>query len=169
MLRSILAIPVALYFNMRGEVIGIASFILSESGGFEGIGFAASSNLARAILMEENHIWGGMTGVYVNGAVGGALNVPGQGGFLITSTSSKGLGAQIGLLGGTVKANIEGADILIGGDVILAIAGVETYDESSAALVRHNLAEMAPGSEVEITILRKGKVMSRTFRIPAGN
>ena len=32
---------------MNGEVIGIASFILSESGGFNGIGFGASSNVVK--------------------------------------------------------------------------------------------------------------------------
>ena len=47
-------------FNMNGEVIGIASFILSEGGGFNGIGFGASSNVATKLLMESRNIWTGM-------------------------------------------------------------------------------------------------------------
>ena len=34
-------------FNMRGEVIGIVSHIISKSGGYEGLGFVVSSNMAR--------------------------------------------------------------------------------------------------------------------------
>ena len=34
-------------FNMKGEVIGIASFIVSHSEGFQGVSFAATSNVAK--------------------------------------------------------------------------------------------------------------------------
>ena len=39
-------------FNMQGEVIGIVSSILSFSGGFEGLGFAATSNIAKQMLLQ---------------------------------------------------------------------------------------------------------------------
>ncbi len=39
-------------FNMDGEVIGIISSILSRSGGFDGISFAISSNVAKKLLLE---------------------------------------------------------------------------------------------------------------------
>ena len=40
-------------FNSKGEVIGIVSSILSRSGGFEGIGFAATSEIAQAVLTSK--------------------------------------------------------------------------------------------------------------------
>lgn len=43
-------------FNWKGEVIGIVSNILSRSGGFEGIGFAATSKMAR-LLLEQEPFW----------------------------------------------------------------------------------------------------------------
>ena len=38
--------------NLNGEVIGINSAIISESGGFEGLGFAIPSNIAAHITQE---------------------------------------------------------------------------------------------------------------------
>ena len=40
-------------FGMAGEVIGIVSHIISKSGGFEGLGFVVTSNMARALLLER--------------------------------------------------------------------------------------------------------------------
>src|ERR1044072_5366106 len=37
-------------FNMNGEVVGLVSRILSRSGGFEGLGFAVTSNVVRKLL-----------------------------------------------------------------------------------------------------------------------
>ena len=42
-------------FNMNGDVVGIASRIYSKSGGFEGIGFAISSNVAKKILSKKEN------------------------------------------------------------------------------------------------------------------
>ena len=38
--------------NSRGELVGINSMILSETGGFNGIGFAIPSNTARDIMQQ---------------------------------------------------------------------------------------------------------------------
>lgn len=150
-------------FNMNGEVIGIASFILSQSGGFEGIGFAATSNVAQQVMNRENLVWGGIEGVIVTGDIAEALNVPGGGGYLIVTVASKGLGAQVGLVGGTVKAVIEETELLIGGDVILELAGERITDDLTAAKATTKMSQMPKGSEVEIKFLRGGEVMSRKF------
>jgi S1-C subfamily serine protease len=47
-------------FNLKGEVIGIVSHIISQSGGFEGLGFAASANVTTKILLEEGAMWTGI-------------------------------------------------------------------------------------------------------------
>ena len=36
--------------NARGELVGINTVIFSQSGGYQGIGFAVSSNLARRVI-----------------------------------------------------------------------------------------------------------------------
>ena len=40
-------------FNLKGEVVGIVSNIMSRSGGSEGLAFAATSNTARRVLLEQ--------------------------------------------------------------------------------------------------------------------
>ncbi len=47
-------------FNMKGQVIGIASFILSQSGSSAGLGFGTISNVAKKVLMEQSNLWTGM-------------------------------------------------------------------------------------------------------------
>ena len=47
-------------FNFVGEVMGIVSNIMSRSGGSEGLAFAATSNTARRLLLEQKPFWSGM-------------------------------------------------------------------------------------------------------------
>jgi len=47
-------------FNMKGEVVGIVSSILTQSGGFDGIGFAVSINTAREYLLNRKAFWYGL-------------------------------------------------------------------------------------------------------------
>lgn len=152
-------------FNMAGEVVGIASFILSESGGFEGIGFAGASNVAKQVLFEENRVFGGMEGIHVSGPLADALNVPGKGGFLIVNMTSKGLGAQLGLRAGTIKATIEEVDLFLGGDIILRICGISCHDDAGALEIRSAVAKLPPGSVVEIAYLRAGEVRTTKFTL----
>ena len=52
-------------FNLAGEVLGIASHIVSKSGGFEGLGFAVSANSARRLLLDRPEPWWGFGGVMI--------------------------------------------------------------------------------------------------------
>ena len=150
-------------FNMKGEVVAIASFILTESGGFEGIGFAATSKMAQEEL-STNRIYGGIDGINVFGPIADALNIPG-GGFLIQNVSSKGLGAQLGLQGGTIKAEIEGQELLLGGDVIIELAGFSIHNSEGELAARKKINSLPEGSQVEVKFLRAGKTETRTFTI----
>ena len=54
--------------DSRGRVIGINTFILSQSGGSEGLGFAVPSNIVNSVytqLRKEGHVHRGRIGVYV--------------------------------------------------------------------------------------------------------
>ena len=54
-------------FNRRGEVIGIVSHILTQSGGFEGLGFVVTTNTARELLLDRKSYWGGIDGYLLHG------------------------------------------------------------------------------------------------------
>jgi serine protease Do len=52
-------------FNMQGEVIGIVSaLVTSGAGGFERLGFATPSNLARQLLLDQKAFWTGIDGYF---------------------------------------------------------------------------------------------------------
>ncbi|MGB5271631.1 S1C family serine protease [Eudoraea sp.] len=150
-------------FNMKGEVIGIASRIYSNSGGFEGIGFAMSSNVANKLLMQEPGIWGGMESILLDGDLAKALNLPQEAGLLITSLSSKGAASAIGLKGGTISAKIEETELTIGGDIILELAGITIKDINSIFKIRKIIAEAQKGEVITMTVLRNGKIGKAEF------
>jgi serine protease Do len=52
-------------FNLSGEVVGIVSQILTKSGGFEGISFAATSKMARQLLLDQKMFWSGVEGMLI--------------------------------------------------------------------------------------------------------
>ncbi len=56
--------------NRRGELIGINTWIYSESGGYQGIGFAVPSNLARDIATQLEQ-----TGKVSRGTIAGLLRI----------------------------------------------------------------------------------------------
>ncbi len=150
-------------FNMNGEVVGIASRIYTNSGGFEGIGFAMSSNVAHELLMKESTIWAGMESMLVEGNLARALNVPQESGLLITALSSKGAASQLGLQGGYIPATIDGVDLLIGGDIILEMAGIQITDVNSLFQIRQKVSGYKTGDEISMTIMRNGKVGQGVF------
>ncbi len=145
-------------FNMKGEVVGIASRIYTSSGGFEGIGFAVSSNVANQLLMKEPNFWVGLESMLISGTLAAALNVPQEAGLLVISLSSKGAASQLNLQGGYIPANINGIEILIGGDIILEIAGVKIKDNNSLFEIRKKFLDIKKGEPISISILRNGKI-----------
>lgn len=150
-------------FNMNGEVIGIASRIYSNSGGFEGIGFAMSSNVANKLLMQEPGIWGGMESILLDGNLAKALNLPQEAGLLITSLSSKGSASALGLKGGTISAKIEDTELKIGGDIILELAGITVKDINSIFEIRKKISETPKSEVITMTVLRNGKIGKAEF------
>lgn len=151
-------------FNMDGEVIGIASFILSEDGGFNGIGFGASSNVATKLLMESRNIWTGMEFVLLTNELAEVFNLPQAAGVLVTSVSERGgIGNQLGLRGGYLNATIEGKDLLIGGDIILSIAGIELSTPEAFIELRNKWFSLTDSDSFTVKYLRAGKIQSGVF------
>lgn len=148
-------------FNMKGEVIGIASFIMSQSGGFDGIGFGASSNVAQTILMDQPNIWSGMEFVMLQNELADVFNLPQEAGILVLTVASKGLGDKLGLKGGFVNATIEGKPLLIGGDILLEIAGIKLVSEEAVISLREKIVSLREGGSYTVKYLRAGKVITK--------
>ncbi|WP_281542257.1 S1C family serine protease [Maribacter aestuarii] len=90
-------------FNMKGQVIGVASFILSNSHGFQGVSFAATSNIAQELLGEEHPIWIGIDATILSGSLAEIFNLPQEAGILVQNVAPFSLGEAMGLYGGYSK------------------------------------------------------------------
>jgi Do/DeqQ family serine protease len=132
--------------NSRGELIGINTAIYSQSGGYQGIGFAVPSNLARRViddLKKYGEVRRGSLG-YLDVAplttrLAEELRAPGTDGIVITQMSRTSSAYRAGLRPG---------------DIIRAVNG-ETIT-NTGQFVRH-IADTAIGSTVRIEVLRGGQ------------
>src|SRR6266436_2168924 len=121
-------------FNSDGEVVGIVSRIMSRSGGSEGLAFATASNTAKRFLLDRPPFWSGIDGLLVTGDLAKALNLPQPAGFLVQRVGAGSIGSNLGLNPGTMRATIQGTDIILGGDVILSINEIQITASSTADL-----------------------------------
>lgn len=145
-------------FNSKGEVIGVVSSILSRSGGFEGIGFAATSKIAKVTLSSRGSKYFGIDSMVLPFELAKILNVPQESGLLVQHVVKNSPAGVAGVKGGFRKVTIGENELLLGGDIILAvdhikITGHDIFDDLFAHLE-------ATGSTArhEITVLRGGEI-----------
>ena len=153
-------------FNMNGEIIGIVSYILSESGGFQGLGFAATSNMANRLLMEKKGFWFGVDAVLLSKGMASVLNLPQQGGLLIQKVADLSPGSMIGLEGGKYKMDIEGQEYMVGGDIVLSMYGQRITDGESMLDLREKLLAIQSKDEIKFTVMRGGKIIELKYIMP---
>lgn len=147
-------------FNTKGEVVGIVSYILSQSGGFEGIGFAASSNIAKDLLFDGHSMWTGIDGEVISGDLAKILNLPQSEGFLVQKVVLLSPLGLMGVKGGSFKVQIDGRELTLGGDIILSVNGVKIATDPASL---DKLAEVLSASNttpLELTVFRAGEVVT---------
>ncbi len=152
-------------FTLAGEVIGIVSHNISKSGGSEGLGFVVSSNSARQLLLERRTFWNGLDGIMLSGELAEIFNLPQPTGYLVKTVAKDSPSWRIGLQGGDRTAVIGGQEIVVRGDVILAVQGI-TFGPDSFSRIRERMSALRPGDEVTVTILRAGKITELKTRVP---
>ena len=108
-----------------------SSQILSQSGGFEGIGFAVSSKVARELLLSQQLFWSGVDGYLLTDALARAFNIPQPAGLLIQHVAEGSPGAAMGLRAGTMRVKVGDELLLAGGDIVLSVAGVVVADDDA--------------------------------------
>lgn len=152
-------------FNLNGEVIGISSYIISKSGGFQGLGFVATSNLAKKLVLEGDSSWTGIKGYFLNKALAWILHVPIEGGILVESVVNLSPADFAGLKGGFEKVKIHGKEIILGGDIILYVddlamdrEGFEKLNQASGD------DETFQKKTFQLKVLRGGKIVDVTFK-----
>ena len=140
--------------NLRGELVGIPSNILSRSGGNIGIGFAIPTNLARNVMsqliefgsVQRGRI--GVTGQDLTGELAKAFGLDSTRGALVTQVLPDSPADKAGL-----KAE----------DVIVAINGKSIRD---FAELRNQVGLLRVGDTVELKVVRGGK--TRNVKVEIG-
>jgi serine protease Do len=144
-------------FNMAGEVIGIVSHMISQTGSYEGLGFVMTSNMARELLLKNRSVWSGLEGYTLLGDMAGVFNLPQPAGILVQRIAQGSLASRLGLEPGFVPAVIDGEPIILGGDIILKVGDIRLSDADAVRQIRLLMGTLAPGEELELTVLRGGR------------
>ncbi|WCK01265.1 Do family serine endopeptidase [Agrobacterium tumefaciens] len=141
-------------FNMKGEVIGINTAIISPSGGSIGIGFAVPTELAQNIVQqliefgETRRGWLGVRVQPVTDDVAASLGMDTAKGALISGVAKGGP-----VENGPIQA----------GDVVLKFDGKDIHEMRDLLRI---VAESPVGKEVDVVVYRDGK--EETVKVKLG-
>ena len=147
--------------NYEGKVVGITTAIIENS---EGLGFAIPSN---TILKEieslietgsyNQHPWLGVSGTDMSYSIAQATGVNVTYGWLISSVTSNGAAEKAGIQGGNQQIRINNDNIIIGGDIIIAIDGNRIINGDS--LMSYLEEHTQPNETIIITVLRNNQTL----------
>jgi S1-C subfamily serine protease len=141
--------------NWHGEVIGINTMILSNVGQNAGIGFAIPINTAKAVLNDLMTLGRvrrpalGVRTIPISPELADEIGLPVDYGLLIIQVIPGGSADQAGLRAGTERAYLGNTEIMLGGDLIVAIDGQKVEDEDDLAQIMDN---HRAGDTVKVTV-----------------
>ncbi|MBD2810107.1 Do family serine endopeptidase [Xenorhabdus sp. Vera] len=139
--------------NLKGELIGINTAIIAPNGGNVGIGFAIPSNMAKnlaAQLISNGEVKRGILGIKgieMTADIAQALKIDAQQGAFVSEVIPKSAAAKAGIKSGDVLVSFDGKKI------------------NSFAELRAKIGTTAPGKEVKIGLLRKGRPLEVTVTL----
>ncbi len=152
-------------FNMNGEVIGIVSHILSQSGGFEGLGFVVTTKTARELLLKRKSRWSGFEGLLLQGDMTDIFNLPQKKAILVQHVAPGSPAERIGLKESTIPIKIGDHQFFVGGDIILGMDGMSIADDNGYARIKKHLSTLKKGTKVKIHLFREGVKRDLVFKI----
>ena len=134
--------------NMRGELVGINTAILSRSGGNMGIGFAIPTDMAKPIsesLLKHGKVDRGYLGVSIQDVdqeLAKAMQLPSAQGVLVSDVQANSPAAKGGLVRGDVVVRVDGKAV------------------NTTGQLRNAIAAAGAGKKVKLDVLRDGKPRS---------
>jgi serine protease Do len=140
--------------NAYGELIGIDTFIISNSGSFAGAGFAIPSQIVRSsteAIIKDGTVHHGFLGISMNDVTpenASFFELPDATGAIVSQVTPDSPASKAGIQQGDVLRELNGKKIVNGSAVQVAIS------------------QTAPGTPVEIGILRGGK--AQTLKVTVG-
>ncbi len=139
--------------NLKGELVGMNTAILSRSGGAQGIGFAVPSNMLSPIrdqIVEYGRVRRGWLGVAIQDLtpeIARSMRLGVTKGVLVSDVLENGPAS---------KAKIKAGDIIV---------SVNERPTQSAAQLRNKIALLKPDSRARVLLLRNGKKRNVTVTL----
>jgi serine protease Do len=135
--------------SLEGKVIGINSAIKTRTGGFQGVGLAIASNLAKDVmdkLQKDGVVHRGYLGIQmkdlVNRDLARRLGVEGEGGILVSQAFEKTPAAKGGLKDGDILMSLDGKIIRNGKQLQNAVASLPLGKPIDVKVVRDGKPKM---------------------------
>jgi serine protease Do len=141
--------------DAHGEVVGINTFLISDSGAFSGMGFAIPTQIVRPIVNEIIRS-GKVTHAYIGVSINDVtpenskfFNMTKAQGAVVSEVTPDSPGAKAGLKVGDVITKMDGKDV------------------SDAGQLQANVTELEPGTTVHLDVLREGKDLTVPVTVEA--
>jgi serine protease Do len=143
--------------NAHGEVVGINTFLISETGGFSGMGFAIPSQIVKPTvdsLIKYGKVSHGYMGIGISDVTPDEakfFNVQNASGAVVTQVEPNSPGAKAGL-----KV----------GDVITELNGKNVADSGA---LQAEVVQQQPGTKLNLKVMRDGKPMNTAVTLEEVN
>jgi S1-C subfamily serine protease len=144
-----------------GEVVGMNTAILSNTGVYAGFGSAIPSDIIKKVVPElistgtYRHPYIGIAGVDMSPEIADEMGLNGSRGFLVTEVTSGSPAERSGIRGGGALTDINGRQIELGGDVIVEVDNVTVRKIED--LLSYLQSERSIGETVILNVIRDGK------------
>lgn len=131
--------------NIKGELVGINTAIFSKTGGYQGIGFAVPSNMAKSVmtqLIKEGKVTRGWLGVTIQNLtpeLSKEFGLKNTTGALVTDIFDDSPAGKAGIKRG---------------DVVIEVAGKKIKNVEN---LRNMVSQSKVGTKIKVTVLRNGK------------
>jgi len=102
----------------------------------------------------------------VSGELAEYLNLPQPFGMLVEEVAKRSPAEAVGLRPSRAVVTLDGKDVPLGGDIVLAAMGIQLESQDSFDKVRARWAELRSGDEMTFRVFRAGRVIDLSGRLP---
>jgi 2-alkenal reductase len=147
--------------NTRGEVIGVNTAISSETGRFDGVGYAIPAQVVAQIVPtlietgEYQHPWIGIGMISIDTLLAEEFDLSVNNGVLITAVVDGSPADEAGLRTGNNVQQYFGREVPVDSDIITAINGEQI--QNSDELISYLQLDAQVGDTLALTVLRDGQ------------
>jgi len=156
--------------NLNGEVVGVNFAIESPIQVNSGVGFAIPVSIIQRVIPalldrgEYDYPYIGIAGQSVTPQLVKMLELPQNVlGAYVDDVVTDGPADKAGVHGGEQAVQIDGVDMRLGGDIIVAIDGapVRSFEDLVSYLVR----KTEPGQQATLTVMRDGELLDLSIEL----